>query len=189
MDTLNVLEADLLFWIQNHLRTDVLSHLMHYASEMNNAGILAIATVIVLLVWKRYRNVGITACASLVSEFLLVNLLVKQLVARPRPYIVNKTLTVLGTVPTDYSFPSGHTGSAFAVATVMFLCMPRRYGVPAVVVSFLIAFSRLYNAVHYPTDVVAGMLIGTAIGVLAVKIVFQRFKDNKKQEKISGGAD
>ena len=179
MNTLNILEADLLLWVQNNFRTGVLNPLMHYASEINNSGMLAIGMVVVLLVWKTYRMVGITAFTSLLSEFLLVNVLIKQIVARPRPYVVNEALAVLGTVPTDYSFPSGHTASAFAVASVMLLCMPRRYGIPAVVIAAIVALSRLYNVAHYPTDVLAGMLIGSAVGVLAVKLVYARFKDRK----------
>lgn len=177
MNTLNVLEADLLFWIQSNLRTDGLNWIMPYISMINNAGILAIATVVVLLVWKTYRTVGITAFTSLLSEFLLVNVLIKQIVARPRPYVVNEALVVLGTVPIDYSFPSGHTASAFAVAVVMLLCMPRRYGISAVAIAVVIALSRLYNVAHYPTDVLAGMLIGSVAGFLAVKLVYSRFKD------------
>lgn len=189
MNTLNILEADLLLWVQNNFRTEVLNPLMHYASEINNSGMLAIAMVVVLLIWKRYRSVGITACISLVLEFLLVNALIKQFVARPRPYVVNEALMILGSVPTDYSFPSGHTGSAFAVSTVMFLCMPKRYGIPAVVITALIAFSRLYNAAHYPTDVLVGMLIGSVTGILAVKLVYKRFRDKKLAGEDSGGID
>ena len=189
MNTLNILEADLLLWVQNHFRTGVLNPLMHYASEINNSGMLAIGMVLVLLIWKRYRSVGITACTSLASEFLLVNVLIKQIVARPRPYVVNEALVVLGSVPTDYSFPSGHTASVFAVATVMLLCMPKRYGIPAVVISALIALSRLYNAAHYPTDVLTGMLIGSATGILAVKLVYKRFRDKKLAGEDSGGID
>ena len=179
MNTLNVFEADLLFWIQSNLRINGLNQLMQCASEINNAGMLAIGMVVVLLIWKTYRTVGITAFTSLLSEFLLVNVLIKQIVARPRPYVVNEALAVLGTVPTDYSFPSGHTASVFAVASVMLLCMPRRYGIPAVVIAAIVALSRLYNVAHYPTDVLAGMLIGSVVGVLAVKLVYVRFKDKK----------
>lgn len=179
MNTLNVFEADLLFWIQSNLRTDGLNRIMPYVSKINNAGLLAITMVVVLLIWKTYRTVGITAFTSLLSDFFLVNVLIKPIVARPRPYVVNEALVVLGTVPRDYSFPSGHTASAFAVASVMFLCIPRRYGIPAVVIAAIIALSRLYNAAHYPTDVLAGMLIGSVVGILAVKLVYARFKDNK----------
>lgn len=167
MESLNQAEAGILLWIQENLRTEWLDHVMPYVSKINNSGILAILTVIVLVAWSRYRKVGLTALGSLGVEFIIVNLLIKPNVERIRPFIVLDQLQLLGSVPTDFSFPSGHTGSAFAVATVMLLCMPAKYGITAVVVSALIALSRLYNAAHYPTDVLTGMVIGILIGVIA----------------------
>ena len=92
-----------------------------------------------------------------------------------RPFYVLEDLHLLGSLPTDFSFPSGHTGSAFAVATVMLMCMPARYGVTAIVASALIAFSRLYNAAHYPTDVLCGMLIGIITGVIA-SLLYKKYQ-------------
>lgn len=182
MEGLNLFESNILLWIQENLRTDALDVLMPYVSGINNAGILAILTVALLLVLRKYRRVGITALFSLGTEFIIVNLLIKGFVARVRPYIANEALLLLGKMPKDYSFPSGHTGSAFAVATVMLLCredvmpnkcgIPRKYGIFAVGVAILIAISRMYNAAHYPTDVLAGMVIGMLTGVLAHRLVY-----------------
>lgn len=177
MEGLNLFESDILLWIQENLRTDALDVLMPYVSAINNAGLVAILTVILLVMLRRYRRVGITAFFSLGAEFIIVNLLVKGLTARIRPYMVNNALILLGHTPMDYSFPSGHTGSAFAVATVMFLCrkdgaMPRKYGILAMAVAALIAVSRLYNAAHYPTDVLAGMLTGMLTGALAYRFIY-----------------
>ena len=152
MENLNQAEAGILLWIQENLRTEWLDHIMPYVSKINDHGILAIIGVIVLLLWTRYRKVGITAFGSLAVEFTIVNLLIKPNVQRIRPFYVLEDLHLLGSLPTDFSFPSGHTGSAFAVATVMLMCMPAKYGVTAIVISALIALSRLYNAAHYPTD-------------------------------------
>lgn len=174
MDNLNVVESNILLWIQNNLRVPALDVIMPGISLLNNVGMLAILTVVVLLVLKKYRNVGIAAFSSLFVEFILVNVLIKQLVARTRPFYVNEALQYLGTMPKDYSFPSGHTGSAFAVATVMLLCMPKKYGVTAIVISSLIAFSRLYNGVHYPTDVLGALIIGVLTGICAAKFVFPK---------------
>lgn len=174
MESLNVWESSILLWIQNNVRVSALDAIMPYISKVNNAGVLAIATVVVLLLLKKYRNVGITALSSLFVEFILVNVLLKQLVCRTRPFYVNDALQYLGTLPKDFSFPSGHTGSAFAVATVMLMCMPKKYGVTAIVVAALIAFSRLYNGVHYPTDVLAALVIGVLTSICAVKVVFPR---------------
>ena len=121
MESLNQAEAGILLWIQENLRTEWLDHVMPYVSKINDSGILAILAVIVLVAWSRYRKVGLTALGSLGVEFIIVNLLLKPNVERTRPFIVLDQLQLLGSVPTDFSFPSGHTGSAFAVATVMLL--------------------------------------------------------------------
>lgn len=174
MENWNLMESNVLLWIQNNLRNPALDVVMPYVSWLNNAGMLAIITVCVLLLMKKYRNVGIAAMSSLFAEFLLVNVLIKPLVCRTRPFYVNEALQYLGTLPTDYSFPSGHTGAAFAVATVMLLCMPKKCGIPAIFLATLIAFSRLYNGVHYPTDVLGALLIGVLTSVCAAKLVFPK---------------
>ena len=172
MENLNQAEAGILLWIQENLRTEWLDHIMPYVSGINDHGILAIIGVIVLLLWARYRKVGITACGSLAVEFIIVNLLIKPNVQRTRPFYVLEDLHL--------SFPSGHTGSAFAVATVMLICMPAKYGVTAIVISALIALSRLYNAAHYPTDVLGGMIIGIITGVIA-SLLYKKYQ--KKQNE------
>ena len=153
MENLNQAEAGILLWIQENLRTEWLDHIMPYVSGINDHGILAIIGVIVII----------------------VNLLIKPNVQRTRPFYVLEDLHLLGSLPTDFSFPSGHTGSAFAVATVMLMCMPAKYGVTAIVVSALIALSRLYNAAHYPTDVLCGILIGIITGVIA-SLLYKKYQ-------------
>lgn len=172
MENWNQIEATVLLWIQDNIRVELLNKLMIFLSALNNSGMIAIAVVVILLLWRRYRHVGIAAFSSLAMEFILVNMLIKNMVHRTRPYVVNEALRLLGDRPGDFSFPSGHTGSAFAVATVMYLCMPRRYGIPALGLAALIALSRIYNGAHYPTDVLGAVMIATLTGVLAWRFVF-----------------
>lgn len=177
MEGLNLLESNILLWIQENLRTDALDFLMPYVSAVNNAGLLSILTVILLIALTKYRKVGITAFFSLAAEAVIVNLFLKNWIARVRPYAVNETLLLIGHMPRDFSFPSGHTGAAFAVASVVFLCrkdggIPKGAAYFAVIAAFLIAVSRLYNAAHYPTDVLCGMLIGIFTGVLSYKLIY-----------------
>lgn len=174
MENLNVIESEILVWIQNHIRFEIMDNIMPGISAINNAGIIAILTVLILVLWKKYRCAGLAAFASIASECVIINLILKPLVHRTRPFYVNESLQLLGHIPTDYSFPSGHTGSAFAVSTVMLLCMPKKYGVTATVISALIAFSRLYNGAHYPTDVLIAMMIGIITGVLSAKYAFPK---------------
>ena len=104
--------------------------------------------------------------------FLLVNnMILKPLVDRTRPYEVVQGLTLLIEKQKDASFPSGHTASSFAAAVVMFHMLPKRYGIPALLLAFLIGLSRLYVGVHYPTDVLCGLLSGTVLALLSVWIV------------------
>lgn len=172
MENWNQIEASVLLWIQENIRTELLDKLMIFLSAMNNAGMIAIATVVILLLWRKYRHVGIAAFSSLAVEYMLVNILLKNMVHRTRPYVVNEVLVLLGDKPGDFSFPSGHTGSAFAVATAMYLCMPKRYGIPALVLAALIALSRIYNGAHYPTDVLGAVIIAVLTGVMAWRFVF-----------------
>ncbi|MBQ3164376.1 MAG: phosphatase PAP2 family protein [Lachnospiraceae bacterium] len=188
MESLNQIEAWVLIWVQDTIRTELLDKIMIFLSAINNAGLIAILTVLLLLIWSRYRQVGIAAVASLATEFILVNVFLKNVVQRIRPYIVKEELTLLGDMPGDYSFPSGHTGSAFAVAIVIYLCMPRKYGIPALLLATLIAISRIYNGAHYPTDVFGAVMVATVTGVLAWKYVFpvacrclQKMGDTQKE--------
>ena len=120
---------------------------------------------------------------SLAVTFLINNIILKNIIARTRPYEVVEGLNRIIGAQSDFSFPSGHSGASFAVAVVMFMEMPKKYGVPALIVATLIAFSRLYVGVHYPFDVIAGVLTGTIYAVITVAIYRKFFKDKKHSEK------
>ena len=109
-------------------------------------------------------------CAvSLLLSLVINNLMLKNIIARPRPYDMIEGLKTLVAAPTDFSFPSGHTASSFAAATVLFLTLPKKYGIPAIILAALMGFSRLYIGVHYPTDVLAGLISGVLIAIITVK--------------------
>ena len=186
MDSLNLFESEILVWIQNNLRNPVGNAVMPFFSLINEAGAIAILMVVILMLWKRYRAEGITAAASLIVDTIAINVIIKPIADRIRPYDVNSALTVLGIKPTDDSFPSGHTGAAFAVAFVMLFTMPKKYGITAIVVASLISLSRLYNGVHYPSDVLVALIIAILSAVAMTKLVYSRLKayfEKKKLEK------
>lgn len=182
MDKLNVFEAGILVFIQDNLRTPAGNAVMPLFSLVNEAGILAIITVLALTIWKKYRNCGMTAMLTLISEVLAVNVIIKPIVARVRPYDVNTALTILGIKPSDASFPSGHTGAAFAVAFAMLFTMPKKWGIPAIIVASLISLSRLYCGVHYPTDVLAALLIALVAAILMNKFVYPKITEFLKRK-------
>lgn len=106
---------------------------------------------------------------SLILEALCCNIILKPLVARLRPFEMNTAVQLVIEKPLDFSFPSGHTGAAFAVVSALYFCKNRGW-IPALVMAVLIAFSRLYLYVHYPTDVLAGALLGMTAGWIAYRL-------------------
>lgn len=166
LQNLVTMEADILLWIQNNIRNDVLTSIFKFVTTLGNAGIIWIVLSVGLLIPKKTRHVGILALVSLVFSALINNVILKNVVARTRPYDVIEGLTSLVGAQKDYSFPSGHTGSAFAAAIVMFRGLPKKYGIPILVFACLMGLSRLYVGVHYPSDVLGGALIGTGIALL-----------------------
>ena len=166
MDVLLQLDGNILLWIQEHVRNAVLTPVMTFITHLGDAGWIWIALAIVFLLVKKMRRTGVLMTCSLLGSLIVNNLILKNLVARTRPYEAVDGLQRIIEAQRDLSFPSGHTGSSFAAAVVIFLTCPGKIGVPALILAFLIMFSRLYVGVHYPTDVLAGMITGTLIAVL-----------------------
>lgn len=160
MEWLASLDAGILLFIQEYIRIDFMNGFWRFITSLVNQGWFWIAVSVILLIPKRTRYIGLAALLSLAVNFLIANLILKPLVARIRPYEAIEGLKILIAAPHDYSFPSGHTSASFAVALVYLRKMPKPYGVCFVVLAALIAISRLYVGVHYPTDVLGGFLIG-----------------------------
>ena len=163
------LDGNILLWIQEYIRNDFLTPIFKFITSLGDEGYVWIAIAIVLLFVKNYRKVGLMVGASLLGSLVFNNMLIKNIVARPRPYRMIETLTILIPEPGEYSFPSGHTSSSFAAGVVLYLMLPKKYGIPAMVLAFLIGISRLYVGVHYPTDVLGGMVMGTLIATAVLK--------------------
>ena len=183
MGALLELDGKILLWIQEYVRNDFLTPIFKFITSLGDEGYVWIAIALILVLIKGYRKAGISVGVSLLGSLLFNNMLVKNLVRRVRPYRVLETLTILIEEPGEYSFPSGHTSSSFAAGVVLYLLLPRKYGVPAMILAFLIGISRLYVGVHYPTDVLGGMVMGTMLAIGAVKLV--DFVEKKIREKKS----
>jgi len=125
---------------------------------------------VVLLFFKKTRKTGLMMGIALATGLLLINGCMKPLVGRIRPFDVQTAVTLLIEKPHDFSFPSGHTLACFEATTVL-LARHKKLGIPALVVSVLIAFSRMYLYVHYLTDVLAGIVFGVLIGLFAMWLV------------------
>ena len=174
------MEASILLWIQENLRFDWLSPIVIGITYLGNAGLFWIALSVLLLFFKNQRKLGLTCGLSLVLDLLSVNIFIKKVVARTRPYEVIEGLTKIIGEQSDYSFPSGHTAASFAVATVLLMRAPKKLSVPMFILACLISLSRLYVGVHYPTDILGGAIIGALCGILAVYVVDLICKKCKK---------
>lgn len=180
---LSSFDANFLLWIQQHLRSDFFTPFWRFITTTGNGGLLMIAIACILLAFKKTRKVGIMSVVALVFSLVFTNLLIKPLVARVRPYEVIEGLAILVPKQLDFSFPSGHSSAAFATAWVMFRSLPKKVGIPALVCALLMAFSRLYLGVHYPTDVLAGVVLGILYAQAAMWLV-ERFRpDSPGAEK------
>lgn len=165
------LDGNILLFIQEYIRHDWMNPFWEFITSLGNGGQLWLALSFLLLIPKRTRRVGAAALIALLIGFLITNVALKNLVARTRPYEVVDGLKLLIRKPHDYSFPSGHACASFAAAAVYYRMAPKRWGIPAVILAALISFSRLYVGVHYPTDVLAGVVIGIFAAWAAVKIM------------------
>lgn len=179
-------EFDFLVALQG-MRTPLMDTVMAFLSNLGNAGILWICISVVLLLIPKYRKAGLEMLVSIAITYVIGNLILKNLVARPRPCDnVAQYQSIIDSLvvarPHDWSFPSGHSMNGFT-ASVALLCNNRKMGIPAVILAALIAFSRLYNFMHFPTDVLAGIAIGTIVALL-VHAWFHRTSKAKKESSL-----
>ena len=168
------IDISILLYIQESIRMSWLTPVVVFITSLGNAGIFWVILSLALLVPKKTRMIGCISFLALFGSLLVNNLLLKNLVGRIRPYDACSTLLPLVAKPTDYSFPSGHTGSSFASACVLYHHLPKKAGIPMLVLAVLISLSRLYVGVHYPSDVLAGILTGIGSGCLA-EWLFQKY--------------
>lgn len=170
MMALSTAELGVLDWIAQHLHTVALDYIMPWLSRLTDRGEVWILLGILLLAfYRKDRGVGVQVLLALLLSLLLCNLVLKNAVGRIRPFELKETAALLIPAPLDPSFPSGHSSASFAAATVLLLNRwEGRWA--ALVLAALIAFSRLYLYVHYPTDVVGGILVGVLCGVLAKRL-------------------
>ena len=170
------IELSILDWIQT-LHTPILDKIMEFITRLGDAGIIWI----VLLLIPKTRKSGAVMVAALVVDVLLCNIVLKNLVARTRPYDVNTGVHLLVAKLHDYSFPSGHTAASFASVTALYLAGEKKLWKFALVLACLIAISRLYLYVHYPTDVLGGVLVGIAAGYGGYRVVkaLEQYKKEK----------
>lgn len=164
------LDLPILEWIRGNLTCPLMDTLMPVITALADHGIVWILLAIALLLIPKCHKTGLAMAISLLLGLVVCNLGMKPLFARIRPYDYQllqhgKQIALLIEAEKDFSFPSGHTIASFEAATVLLLDR-RKWGIPAMILASLIAFSRLYLYVHYPTDVLCSIILGVGIGYL-----------------------
>ncbi|MDY3795725.1 MAG: phosphatase PAP2 family protein [Agathobacter sp.] len=164
-------EFDFLYALQN-IHNPVLDKIMIVLSTIGDAGLFWIGVAILLICMKKYRKCGLQVAVAMLLTFIVGNLILKNMIHRDRPCWIDPSITLLVKSPSDFSFPSGHSMNGFTASVSILLC-DKKLGIAAVILAAAIAFSRLYNFVHFPTDVIAGIVIGI-VSALFVNYLFQR---------------
>lgn len=172
MEAITNIDFSILNWIQDTIRCAFLDYVMAFFSCIGHAGIIWIVLGLVLLLFRKTRAAGMLVLASALFTWLLGDYVIKPLVQRPRPFVQNPDFEMFANKPSGYSFPSGHSAVAASAVTVL-LCKNRAIGFAALPVALLIMFSRLYNYVHFPTDVLCGAALGV-LTALAVVLIFRK---------------
>lgn len=178
MDTILQFDHTVIFYIQQHFISSYLTPIMYWLSKITSAGALWILISIILMIQKKYRVIGLGMFISLVLVFIIGDQGLKPHVARLRPFVDFPKVPLVAPLPaaTTYSFPSGHSFGSFAAATALYLglsniCPTKKFlGVIALIGACVVAFARVYLFVHYPTDVLTGLVLGIIVGCIAWKI-------------------
>ena len=153
----------ILMFIQEHLRFDWLTGPTVFVSHLGNSGLFWILLCLVLLAFKRTRKMGLCGLLALLIGALITNVALKNIIARIRPYEQFSDIILLLERQKDFSFPSGHACSSFAAACALYWPSEQKnmlIGVLSLTLAALISWSRLYVGVHFPTDVLCGVVIG-----------------------------
>lgn len=164
------LDESIQFFVQGHFHVPVLDTLLIFITKLGDSGFIWIVLGLLLVCFRKTRRCGIAVLLALLAEWAICNGLLKNLIARPRPYTLFPDIQLYVPKLHSYSFPSGHAASSFVAATAFFLYY-KRAGIAALILAALIAFSRVYLFMHWTTDVLAGALFGSLIAVGVVKLL------------------
>ncbi|MBR1970431.1 MAG: phosphatase PAP2 family protein [Clostridia bacterium] len=168
------MDFSILNFIQDYIKCDFLDFLFPIITHLGDAGFVWILIAVSLMFFKNYRKTGVAMAIGLVLGLIIGNIILKNLFGRLRPFEVAEGINLLIKAPKDPSFPSGHTLASFISATIVFI-NHKKAGMWLFVLAFLIAFSRLYLYVHFPTDVLFGGILGVVIANLSL-FLYKKFQ-------------
>ena len=187
LELIREFDENVLRLFQDKLDNDTFQKIMILITRLGDMGAIWVAPGIVLACSKEQRRVGAELLATLAAGGIINSLVIKNIVDRTRPFDIHMWLDVLISKPTDFSFPSGHTASSFAAAYIINKNYGKKYGIPAYTLATAIGLSRVSVGVHFPSDVIAGAAVGTAVAVGTSKLIKTLWaaRDAKRQKKIA----
>ena len=166
-------DLPILDWIQANIQCAFLDTTMPVITHMGSAGFLIVFAVFMMLL-KKYRKTGFSVALAMVFGLVICNIILKPGIHRIRPYDYQEQMGIMINLliekQHDFSFPSGHTIATFEAATAIFL-NHKKLGTVCLVLASVIAFSRLYLYIHYPTDVFTSIVLGVVLAILANWVV------------------
>ena len=159
-------DLPILLWLQEHFRTGVLARILEGITFFGDKWWFWLGICAVLFIIPRTRYMAIPAAISFCITIGINSFFLKNIIGRVRPFVYTDLIVpAVEKLPDGFSFPSGHTASAFAVALVL-LWADKRIGIPAVIFAAIMGFSRIALGVHYPTDVIAAFLLAFAVSII-----------------------
>lgn len=183
LESITNLDFNVLYWIQENLRTDLLDSICAFLSWAFQLGIPWLILGAVLFCFKKTRVAGVVLVSAVVLTFFFNELAIKNAVNRERPCTIDPTIPLAIEKPSSYSFPSGHTASCFAAAGAL-LFTYKKIGIPIVAFAVIMGFSRMYLFVHFPTDVIAGAALGLLMAWVTV-LIFRELKYDQKLNSLT----
>ena len=172
MSLISSFNDNILFFIQAHIQNPFLTPIMSFFTTVGKDGAIWLVIGIILLITKKYRKVGFLIYFGSIINYIITEV-IKNTVKEPRPFDTLHSLHLLISTPPGYSFPSGHTSAAFVAAFIIAIYI-RKMAAPSIIGAILIACSRLYFTVHYPTDVLMGVVVGFISCLIAI-FLYNRF--------------
>lgn len=164
------IDRDILLYVQDHIRGPVLDEFFPRITFLGDAGIFWILLTVILFCFKKTRKAALCSAIALAGSVILNNMILKVLINRTRPYELISGLVLIGKKAGDASFPSGHTAASFASCIAILPNVKKRWWAPLILTATLIALSRIYIGIHYPSDVLGGFLSGLFLGLTAALI-------------------
>lgn len=176
MDLINTFDSTVINFIQEHFHSFVTDAVFIFSTNLGEYGFIWILSSVIMLFFKKSRRCGFIALVALLLSFLAGEVLLKNIICRPRPFMQAEDFKLLIPPPSGYSFPSGHSASSFTAATVYY-AFNKKIGRWAFVLATLIAFSRVFLYVHFPTDILAGAALGIGFALLSLSLAPRLFPE------------